>query len=96
MTHILDTDLDRLKDDQMQALKEQVCKVLDDVKRLFLDEKFQELSDKYIKTSVAGDGWGDENRFINFSWNDSEIYDVGDMVEIAAHLKNNMKIDFDL
>lgn len=86
--NILDTDIERLKQDQLKALQNQMKKVFDEIYRLFLDGKYQEIKEKYIQYSPAGDCMGCDNNFINFSWNDT-IKDIGDILEMASTLTEN-------
>lgn len=83
--NILDTDIERLKQDQLKALQNQMKKVFDEIYRLFLDGKYQEIKEKYIQYSPTGDCMGCDNNFINFSWNDT-IKDIGDILEMASVL----------
>ena len=85
--NILDTNIEKLKQDQLKALQEQIKKVFDEIYRLFLEGKYKEIEEKYIKYSPAGDCMGCENYFINFSWND-EIMDISDILEIARRLND--------
>lgn len=86
--NILDTDIEKLKQDQLKALQEQVKNVFDEIYRLFLDGKYKEIEEKYIQYSPAGDCMGCDNNFINFSWNDT-IKDIGDILEMASTLTEN-------
>ena len=86
--NILDTNIDKLKQDQLKALQEHVKKVFDEIYRLFLDGKYQEINEKYIQYSPAGDCMGCDNNFINFSWND-KIMDIGDILNMAEKLSFN-------
>ena len=90
---ILDTNVEKLKKDQLEALKEHFCKTLDDIKKLFLNGEYQKIFNKYLEYSAAGYGWGNENYFINFSWHkelddadyDMDIYDI---LELASKLSD--------
>lgn len=85
--NILDTDVEKLKHDQLKALQEQMKKVFDDIYRLFLKGKYEEIKGKYIHYSPAGDCMGCENNFIDFSWND-KVMDIGDILEMAERLES--------
>lgn len=86
MMNILDTDIEKLKHDQLKALREQMKKVFDDIYELFEEKEYEEIEKKYIQYSPAGDCMGCDNNFINFSWND-KVMDIGDILEIAKRLE---------
>ncbi|MBQ2176233.1 MAG: hypothetical protein II453_14620 [Alphaproteobacteria bacterium] len=88
--NILDTNIEKLKQDQLKALQEQMKKVFDDIYDLFEKGKYQEIADKYVKYSPAGDCMGCDNDYINFSWND-KVKDIGDVLEIARSLTGEYK-----
>lgn len=90
--NILDTNIEKLKQDQLKALQEQVKKVFDEIYTLFIEEKYQEILEKYIQYSPAGDCMGCENNFINFSWN-NKIKDIGDIITLAKKLSNNIMLE---
>lgn len=94
-TSILDTSIEQLREDQLKALREHFCGVLEEIRNLFMEEKYQEISDKYVAWSPAGDGMGDDNHFINFYWHpDADRCDIGDILQMAAKLSNK-KINLD-
>lgn len=94
-TSILDTSIDQLREDQLKALREHFCGVLEEIRNLFMEEKYQEIADKYVKWSPAGDEMGCDNHFINFYWHpDADECDVGDILQMAAKLSNK-KINLD-
>lgn len=94
-TSILDTSLEKLREDQLKALREHFCNVLEEIRNLFMEEKYQEISDKYFKWSPAGDGWRNDNHFINFYWHpDADECDIGDILYKASELSNK-KIELD-
>lgn len=88
--NILDTNIEKLKQDQLKALQEQIKKVFDDIYDLFEKGKYQEIADKYVKYSPAGDCMGCDNDYINFSWND-ETKDIGDVLDMARSLTVEIK-----
>ena len=87
MYNILDTNIEKLKQDQSKALKEHITNIFNDILAKINEGKYQEVVDKYLEFSPAGDGFGDDNYFINFSWNE-ERKDISDVLEMLAELDN--------
>ena len=87
MYKILDTNIEKLKQDQSKALKEHITNIFNDILAKINEGKYQEVVDKYLEFSPAGDGFGDDNYFINFSWNE-ERKDISDVLEMLAELDN--------
>ena len=86
-TSILDTSIEQLREDQIKALNEHFCNVLEDIRKMFLAGEYQELFDKYVEFSGAGDGWGNENHYINFYWHkDADEMDIADLLEFASKI----------
>ena len=88
MTHILDTDINKLKQDQKKALKEHIISVFEDIKRMMMDDNIKGIDDKYIIFSGGGDGWGEDNYFINFSWN-KNVMDIADVLNMLSELNDD-------
>ena len=80
MTHILDTDINKLREDQYKALKEHIISVLDDIRNKVLHNDFQGIYNNFIEYSPSGDDMGLDNHFINFSWNDTDVLDIDDVL----------------
>ena len=93
MYNILDTNIEKLKQDQLKALKEHITNVFNDILDKINKGNYQEVVDKYLEFSRAGDGYGDDNYFINFAWND-DYKDISDVLEMLAEL-DNKKIRID-
>lgn len=97
--NILDTNIDQLKKDQLEALTEHVEKTLNEIIFLFKERQFKQIRDKFLEFSGAGDCMGDENNFINFAWNEGEIKDIEDILLMAESLTEKRtkekKDDFD-
>lgn len=87
MYNILDTNIEKLKQDQSKALKEHITNVFNDILAKINKGNYQEIVDKYLKFSPAGDDMGCDNYFINFSWNE-ERKDISDVLEMLAELDN--------
>lgn len=92
-TSILDTNVEQLKKDQIKALNEHFCRVLEDIKQLFLLGEYQKIFDEYVKFSPEGDGWGAENHYINFYWHrDSDDMDIEQLLSFASEISGK-KLD---
>ena len=85
MYNILDTNIEQLKQDQLRALKEHISNVFNDILAKIKEGKYQEVVDKYLEYSPAGDDMGWDNYFINFSWND-DIKDISVVLSMLAEL----------
>lgn len=92
--NILDTDINTLKKDQMKALEEHFLLVLDDIKSLFKEHRFQDIENKYVLFSPAGDCMGSDDYFINFSWNSKEK-DIMDILHMAKELTKDEVVEKD-
>ena len=90
MYNILDTNIEQLKQDQLKALKEHISNVFKDILDMINKCKYQEIYDKYIEYSPAGDDMGCDNHFINFSWNE-DIKDISDVLEMLKELDDRYK-----
>lgn len=88
MTHILDTDINKLREDQKKALKQHIISVFDDIKQMILKDDVEGIYLKYICCSEAGDGWGQKNHYIDFSWN-NDAMDIGDVLNLLSKLNND-------
>lgn len=97
--NILDTNINQLKKDQLEALTEHVEKTLNEIMFLFKERQFNKIKDRFIKYSPAGDDMGCDNHFINFAWNDDETKDILDIIDMAEGLTEEKtekkKDDFD-
>lgn len=97
--NILDTNIDQLKKDQLEALTEHVEKTLNEIVFLFKERQFTTIRQRFVEYSPAGDDMGCENNFINFAWNEGEIKDIEDILSMAVSLteqkKKTSEYDFD-
>lgn len=84
-THILDVDINNLKQAKYKAMKEHIIGVLDKIKDL-VDKGDYDGLDELTFYSPAGDGWGDDNSCINFAWRDGEYMDIGEATQILKRL----------
>ncbi|WBF79409.1 hypothetical protein BNCALIDO_00019 [Aeromonas phage vB_AdhM_TS9] len=67
-----------LAQEQYKILKQHTLDTLNEVIQLIKNEKYDKL-DNYVSFSGAGDGYGDENHYIDFY--------CGDIVETVERLK---------
>jgi hypothetical protein len=84
---LLNIDIENLANAQYDALKKHTIDKLRLVIELLEIDDLQGVAD-LLKFSPDGDGWGSENHFIDFSYNDRYNRDLGDILEQMASLKN--------
>lgn len=84
---LLNIDIESLADAQYNALKKHVINKLNLIIELLEKDDLQGVAN-LLKFSADGDGWGSENYFIDFSYNDRYNRDLGDILEQMARLKN--------
>lgn len=89
MKHILDLDINNLKQAKYDAMKEHIIGVLDRVKDLIEKGNYEELEEMTFY-SPSGDCMGCDNHCINFAWRDDEDMDINEAVEILIRLKNDL------
>lgn len=93
LNDVLNLDIKTLSNAQYEALKKHTIERLNEVINLLNEDKLQEIA-YLLKFSRDGDGWGSENYFIDFSYNDTECMDLGEILLKMAKLKN-LEIDLD-
>jgi len=93
LNDVLNLDIRALSNAQYEALKKHTIERLNKVINLLNEDKLQEIA-YLLKISCAGVGWGSENYFIDFSYNDTECMDLGEILLKMARLKN-IEIDLD-
>lgn len=76
---IMEIDVENLKHKQLEALKKHVMDRLNEIINLVINEEFDEV-EKYLKYSPAGDGYGCDNYFIDFSYVDGEEMDLSELL----------------
>lgn len=79
MVNILDVDIYNLQEEQLKELKRHTVEVLHKIAVAVEKEDFKAIKDN-MQFSPAGDGYGDENHFIDFSWSGPTM-DIGEIVE---------------
>ena len=74
-----------LYQEQHEALSQHVLAVLDEVRCRIERGEYQAILNKLIN-SPAGDSYGSENLYIDFSYSDDEVMDIGEAVEKLQEL----------
>lgn len=82
---IMEIDIDNLVRKQHEAVKNHVIGILQEIINLVKEEKYEEIQDKLIY-SPAGDGYGEDNHYINFSYRNGEK-DIKEILEELKKLK---------
>lgn len=85
MVNILDVDIYNLQEEQLKELKRHTVEVLHKIAVAVEKEDFKAIKDN-MQFSPAGDGYGDENHFIDFSWSGPTM-DIGEIVEKMESLR---------
>jgi hypothetical protein len=88
--NIMDLDVTNLANKQYEYLKKHSIKILETIIDNLNNDKLQDIYDMLIFSS-SGDGWGSENYYINFSYN-NEPMDIEEIIHKMAKLKN-IKLD---
>lgn len=86
---IMEIDIDNLAEKQHNAVKNHVIEVLQDIINLVEEEKYEEIQNKLIY-SPSGDGYGEDNHYINFSYRNGEE-DIKEMMDRLKNLKSKCK-----
>ncbi len=82
---IMDVDVNNLKQKQYDFLKKHTIDILDEIIELLQDGNLQKVMYS-LKFSGAGDGYGQDNYYINFSY-DKKPRDLQEIIEKMAELK---------
>lgn len=77
---IMSINVDNLKQKQLAALKAHVLAKLSQIHILIGQNKFNEVKE-YLIHSPAGDGYGDDNYYINFGWELNSNLDLCEVLE---------------
>ena len=82
---IMDINIENLKEKQYEFLKEHTLNILEGIIDDLKNDKFDNIRKKMV-FSAAGDGYGDNNYYIDFSYNETSM-DLFDIVDIMEKLK---------
>ena len=85
MVNILDVDIYNLQEEQLKELKRHTIEVLNKIAKAVEKEDFKAINDN-MAFSRSGDGYGDDNHFIDFSWGGPTM-DIGEIVEKMESLR---------
>ena len=83
---IMDINVNNLKNKQYEFLKNNTKCILNNI-LTYLEANNLQLIQNTLCYSPAGDGYGCDNYFINFSYKSGEIMDLQDILELMADLK---------
>lgn len=89
LVDIMSIDVDNLKQKQHDALKNHAINILKDVIELLETENYSEIQNKFLEHSPAGDGYGEDNCYINFglSGMNGEPLDLDEVIDKLNYLK---------
>lgn len=83
---IMGLSVQNLAKEQHTALKEHVIDTLKAVLKTIQDEKYEDI-DNYLGYSGSGDDHGQENHYIDFSYDPEESWDISQVVYELTKLK---------
>lgn len=89
---LLKTTPETLAQTQHDALKEHTIEILERVLKQLKKEEYKAI-EKDLFRSPAGDCMGSDNSCIDFSYNNDEVMDLGDMVSMLNNLKAQAHFD---
>ena len=84
---LMGIDIDNLAEKQFYALKEHTIGILKNIINLLEEENFIEIPNM-LSYSPSGDGYGCDNYFINFSYDEQFTADLYDRIDELIRLKN--------
>lgn len=86
---IMKVSVDNLAQKQLEFLKQHSIEILNKVAKLIEEENFEEIT-WMLANSPAGDGMGEDNYYIDFSYDEYDR-DISQIVDMMKYLKS--KID---
>jgi hypothetical protein len=84
--NIMDIDVNNLKQKQYDYLKNHAINILAEIIDNLEHDQLQAIQYK-LKFSSSGDGWGQENYYINFGYKELDYLDLHDIITKMAELK---------
>ena len=87
---IMGLSVQNLAKEQHTALKEHVIDILKAVLKTVQDEKYEDV-DNYLAYSGSGDGYGDTNHYIDFSYDPKDTCDIQQVIKRLRSLKEASK-----
>lgn len=82
---IMDINIENLKEKQYEFLKEHTLNILEGIIDNLKNDKFNDIRKK-MEFSPTGDGYGSDNYYINFSYNETSM-DLFDIINKMEELK---------
>lgn len=83
---IMGLSVQNLAKEQHTALKQHVIDTLKAVLKTIQDEEYEDVGN-YLGYSGSGDGYGQENHYIDFSYDPKEAWDISQVVYELTELK---------
>lgn len=79
---IMDINIENLKEKQYEFLKGHTLNILEGIIDDLKNDKFDDIKKK-MKFSPVGDGYGSDNFYINFSYNETfmDLFDIVNKIE---------------
>lgn len=88
--NIMDLTVENLAKEQLEYLKGHSIDVLNKVIEHIKNEDFESIEAMLVYSS-AGDGYGDDNYYINFAYKKDQSVDISDIVYQMKWLKGVLK-----
>lgn len=86
---IMKISIDNLAQKQLEFLKQHTIEILNNVAKLIEEENFEDI-DWMLANSPAGDCMGEDNYFINFSYDEYDR-DISEIVHCMKSLKSKIE-----
>lgn len=86
MTNIMDLTVENLASEQLQYLKEHSIETLNKIIEYIQNDDFKSV-EKMLIYSPAGDGYGEDNYYINFAYKEGMEMDINDLIGTLKYLK---------
>lgn len=83
---LMEIDVDNVIKKQHETLKNHVIGVLEDIIKLVKEEEYDKIINKIVY-SPAGDGYGTNNFYINFSYYEDGEEDIDEIIDRLKKLK---------
>lgn len=90
MTNIMDLTVDNLAREQLKYLKEHSVETLNKIIECIQNDDFESI-EKMLVYSPAGDGYGEDNYYINFAYKDGMKMDINELIGTLKYLKGVLK-----
>ena len=94
LSELMNTTPQELASLQHDALKKHTLEVLNIITNIIKNEQYDSLmkdENRLLEFSPAGDSYGNDNYYINFSYMKDELMDIKEIVEELRDLKKTSK-----